>query len=421
MMKFKLKTLSLIAATFISTISHAQVISEYVFTQNGGDLNNIKATIADANEPLRVQSYDRAFNAVGHIYGCTATWLGDDGEWVYILAAAHCNEATKDVTNTDYIFYADDEKTVIASGGTVHTVPERNHRPAGYGGASTDLEILKLKKVADYRDKNGKKVVKPVLYDGNEEKDKPVQFVGYGLWGVNVTENETYGPKSGQRRLTSMSVIDSIFEMNHGIGAGYEPVKESTKWGRTAPGDSGSAWWQTHQGIKTIIAVTNGGASRSSTGARISQYIDWIKSVYPEVDVLSEHAFNWSDNDRKGTLGTLYEYDNPYNGDKEYFMLQNVGKDGRYWYFPTNKNNNSNWVYLGTDKKAALENIKTLQSFKDWSANGHQGVAGDIYIYYNPYNNATELFRLKHDGQYWYFPTNKKSNKDWEYLQDVKF
>jgi len=115
--------------------------------------------------------------------------------------------------------------------------------------------------------------------------------MGYGLWGVNVTENESYGPKSGQRRLTSMSVIDSIFEMNNGIGAGYEPVKESTKWGRT------------------------------------SQYIDWIKSVSPEVGVLSEHAFNWSD--------------------KEYFMLQNIGKDGRYGYFPTNKNNNSNWVYLG--------------------------------------------------------------------------
>jgi hypothetical protein len=28
-------------------------------------------------------------------------------------------------------------------------------------------------------------------------------------------------------------------------------------------------------------------------------------------------------------------------------MLQNIGKDGRYGYFPTNKNNNSNWVYLG--------------------------------------------------------------------------
>lgn len=55
--------------------------------------------------------------------------------------------------------------------------------------------------------------------------------MGYGLWGVNVTENESYGPKSGQRRLTSMSVIDSIFEMNNGIGSGYEPVKESTKWG----------------------------------------------------------------------------------------------------------------------------------------------------------------------------------------------
>jgi hypothetical protein len=420
-MKLKLSTISLLALTFTSAISHAQVVSEYVFTQNGGDLNNIKGTIAAANEPLRVKSYDADFNAVGHIYGCTATWLGDDSEWVYVLAAAHCNDATKDISTTGYAFYADDNKTVIASGGTVYTVPERNNRPAGYGGASTDLEILKLKKVADYRDKNGKKVVKPVLYDGSEEQGKPVHYVGYGSWGVNITSNGSYGPTSGQRRLTSMSVIDRIFEMNHGIGAGYEPVKQSDKWGRTASGDSGSAWWQTHQGIKTIIAVTNGGGDTSSTGARVSQYIDWIKSVYPDVDVLSEHAFHWGENDRRGTIGTLYEYDNPYNDDKEYFMLKGLGNDSRYWYFPTNKQNNTYWVYLGTDKKQSLENIKTLNGFKVWGTNNHSGVAGDIYIYYNPYNNATELFQLKVTGEYWYFPTNKKSNSDWEYLGDVKY
>jgi hypothetical protein len=415
-MFLKLNTAAFLTLSCLAGAANAQVVSEHVFLKNGGDLNNIAGTIAAANESLREKSYDPAFNAVGHISGCTATWLGDDAEWVYVLSAAHCNGASSDTVSTTAKFYADDDKTLIASGGTIHTVPQRNNRPAGYGGASTDLEILKLKKIAEYRDKNGKKVVKPVLYDGSAEKGLPVEFVGYGSWGVNVTSNGGYFPTSGQRRLTSMSVIDSIFEQDHGIGAGYEPVKESEKWGRTASGDSGSAWWQTHQNIKTIIAVTNGGGERSSTGARVSQYIDWIKSVYPEVDVLSEHAFDWNYS-MKGTAGNLYFYDNPFNGDTEYFMLKN----STYSWFPTDKSNNKDWVYLGMDKKKALRNIQMLNLYKRWDGTNQVGKAEDLYIYFNPNNYATEIFSLKESGNYGYFPVNHRDNDEWYYFGDINF
>lgn len=415
-MFLKLNTAAFLTLSCLAGAANAQVISEHVFLKNGGDLNNITGTIVAANESLREKSYDPAFNAVGHIYGCTATWLGDDAEWVYILSAAHCNKATADLAQTTYKFYADDDKTVIASGGTIHTVPQRNNRPAGYGGASTDLEILKLKKIADYRDKNGKKIVKPVLYDGKDEMGSPVTFVGYGLWGVNAASSENYSPKTGQRRLTSMSIIDDIFEQNHGIGAGYEPVKESAKWGRVSPGDSGSAWWQTHMNIPTIIAVTNG-HGKGSTGARVSQYIDWIKSVYPEVDVLSEHAFNWEDNDQKGIVGTLYHYANPINGDTEYFMLKNTS----YSHFPTDKTNNQDWVYLGTDKKKALRNIQMLNLYKRWDGTNQVGKAEDLYIYFNPNNYATEIFSLKESGNYGYFPVNHRDNDEWYYFGDITF
>ena len=58
---------------------------------------------------------------------------------------------------------------------------------------------------------------------------------------------------------------------------------------------------------------------------------------------------SWSENDRKGTVGNIYKYDNPYNGDTEYFELVALGSDERYWYYPTDKTDNSYWKYLGAD------------------------------------------------------------------------
>ncbi|MDX2321011.1 MAG: M66 family metalloprotease [Moritella sp.] len=56
--------------------------------------------------------------------------------------------------------------------------------------------------------------------------------------------------------------------------------------------------------------------------------------------------YQWGDYDRIGTVGDMYVYDNPYNGDKELFKLSGLGSDGRYWYFPTNKSNNRFWTYI---------------------------------------------------------------------------
>ncbi len=61
-----------------------------------------------------------------------------------------------------------------------------------------------------------------------------------------------------------------------------------------------------------------------------------------------ETYHQWGDFDRIGTIGDLYIYDNPYNGDKELFKLSGLGSDARYWYFPTNKTNNRFWTYIST-------------------------------------------------------------------------
>lgn len=52
--------------------------------------------------------------------------------------------------------------------------------------------------------------------------------------------------------------------------------------------------------------------------------------------------------------------------------------------------------------------------FKHWDDN-RTGIVGDIYIYDNPYNNKTEIFKLKTE-RYDYLPINQSSNNSWKYL-----
>jgi hypothetical protein len=67
------------------------IINEEIFKNNGGNLNDIANSIKTSNNKLREQSYKDPYFTVGIINrGCTATWLGEDQQWSYILTAAHC-------------------------------------------------------------------------------------------------------------------------------------------------------------------------------------------------------------------------------------------------------------------------------------------------------------------------------------------
>lgn len=343
-MKIKLSLLAPIAA-------NAMVINQNVFIANGGDLSNVAETIKYANLKLRERSYATPYFTVGQIPGCTATWMGnDDTGKAYILTAAHCVSYNGLETATNTYFRAWDG-TIIAQGeGTIYVHKNRINKPNGMGGASTDIAIIKIPAVGTLYDDQGKPVEKPIIYDESNELNKEVQFVGYGSWGVGIHSNGAYFPYKGDRRLYGESVIDGIWELDHGIGACFEPKGKTKSWARLAPGDSGSAWWQKHDGIDTIIATTNGMGTYSSTGARVSKYASWIKSIYPDVELFSKQFLEWGHNDRLGTIGDIYIYNNPYNGDVELFELVGLGSDKRYWYFPTDKSDNYYWKYL-TDAK----------------------------------------------------------------------
>lgn len=109
----------------------------------------------------------------------------------------------------------------------------------------------------------------------------------------------------------------------------------------------------------------------------------------------------WSDGDH-GKKGSIYEYKNTYNNELEYFKLK---KDGRYGYFPTDKSDNDNWTYMEVPRA--------------WQEYEPDAKAGRLYIYDNPFNHDREVFKLKHNGEYGFFPTNKTSNQHWLYIDTV--
>jgi hypothetical protein len=285
---------SLFSMCFASS-AYAVVISDDVFTRNGGNLGNIPGTIAKAMEPQRQDSFSPQFLAVGRISsGCTATWIGDspDKKSSFFITAAHCVEMMNP-TNFWATFTDWAGRDVTPSDGTGSYVlgPYRNPIPPGMGGASSDIAVVTLPKTADILDAKGLPIAPPILYDGSDEMLNTVWFAGYGLWGTGTGDgNESYLPADGYygRRADGASKISSIFESDFGIGAGFNPTKGGDSWAHTATGDSGSAWWQMHDGAWNIIAVTNGGNVTISTGARVSKYANWIRSIYPQARFSSD-------------------------------------------------------------------------------------------------------------------------------------
>ncbi len=124
----------------------------------------------------------------------------------------------------------------------------------------------------------------------------------------------------------------------------------------------------------------------------------------------------WGENDRKGEIGQVFQYKNPKTKDIEFFELVKLGKDKKYWYFPTDKSNNKYWSYLGTDNPNEI-------SIHRWGENDRKGEIGQVFQYKNPKTKDIEFFelvKLGKDKKYWYFPTDKSNNKYWNYLGTEK-
>ncbi|MEF1220304.1 hypothetical protein REH76_21425, partial [Photobacterium damselae] len=78
--------------------------------------------------------------------------------------------------------------------------------------------------------------------------------------------------------------------------------------------------------------------------------------------------------------------------------------NGFYGYFPKGKQNNYYWTYVGP---------------RNWTR-GEKGKIGDLYL--ADINRDDVLLRLRSvnaSGYYWYYPTEKVNNRNWEFINTL--
>ncbi|WP_155639842.1 DUF3472 domain-containing protein [Burkholderia cepacia] len=148
-------------------------------------------------------------------------------------------------------------------------------------------------------------------------------------------------------------------------------------------------------------------------GVNVGTRSDVVGSSLVHQIGLSNGPQNWGDYDRQGKIGSIFQYQNPYSHQTEYFKLVALGSDNRYWYFPINQTSNTYWQYLGT-----LEPFYNGPASHVWGENDRLGTIGDTYAY-TLNAGITWYFRLSAlsgDKRYWYFPTTPTNNGYWQYL-----
>lgn len=247
-------------------------------------------------EASRLASLKDPFYSVGQLKtlngrqfaNCTATWLGELESDTYILTAAHCIPYKNKVTIINSTFINWDGQIIASGNGKAYVKEEL--LSDGWN-AATDIAILVLPKKATPLNSSGEPVASPIFYDGSDENDKAVELVGYGMMLKGKkpplpVKDPRYGRLWGKSKISPLPKLKNI--QDFALGAKYEYSGITDNWAKVTFGDSGSAWWQDHAGIKTIIAVTCCGDPTYGSGARISKNVDWIKNIYPEAKFLSE-------------------------------------------------------------------------------------------------------------------------------------
>ncbi len=103
-------------------------------------------------------------------------------------------------------------------------------------------------------------------------------------------------------------------------------------------GDRGGAILATRQVGEWLVSTVSG----TVVHPRLSAYWPWVyrtlmaRGMRDDAVQLARQVLGtgrWGDNDHRGTLGDIHVYENPYNGDVEFFRLAAFDGEGRYWYF----------------------------------------------------------------------------------------
>ena len=292
-MNFKSQSLFLAVAAALCAAAPARAISinDDAFVANGGNPANIAGTASNVFDALRNASLAPPFDTVGRIGECTATWLGIEGRYAWLLTAARCVPDTGLVARIPGLsFY--NSRGAFAAGfapnvATSFVHPKRFARPAGVGEAGTDIALVRI-----VRDPKGwsEPALPPTIHDANAEPGLPLAFVAYGDPQVNHVSVGTAWTGGHNRRAWGEAVADGINEAGHGVFANYQSTG-TLRWAAVGDTDAGSAWWQAHDGEFQIVATTSTGTPSQSLGTRVSQYAPWINDLFPGARLASErHA-----------------------------------------------------------------------------------------------------------------------------------
>ncbi|GLZ23270.1 hypothetical protein [Burkholderia plantarii] len=335
--------LAAILSLTAASAAHAIVIDQATFRQNGGDPSNVAGTIQAANKKLSAISNDEAWLSVGRLEltpsrgyrpgtACTATWIGNQGQWSYFMTATHCLdlrggsvEAPVSARFTDW------RGQVVAGGNGTAYVPDAKLRvgipvmpQALADTASSQMAIVKLP-LYNYIMGSSRlaPLEPPILNDIGDEAGRDTMIIGYGTWGVgrNMTSFVNH-PALGAGRLYGRTQVDKVSADGGGLSAIHQPVGPSSHWAQVTGDDGGAPWWQIHGTRPTLVAVTDAGQFEMSAAARVSKFAGWIKSVFPQARFLSQvKPRACLVNVQFGTQYCLPAGQESYNGDRKWPVL----------------------------------------------------------------------------------------------------
>ncbi len=270
-------------AAGLSAPASAIVVNENLFASHGGQVSNIHATIATAFAPMQATSRANPFYTVGDLGHCSATWLGDRDGYAWFLTSAQCVADSNVPMQAVVMRFVDWQGTVIADGqGWRYLPPARIDPASGLPLAATDIALVRLPSKAAIRDAAGHAVEPARLYAGANERTRPTTFIGHGAWGVGSQNNSHWTALDGSRRVLGRSITDAYRYSDHTLVAGYSAKGATTRSARTTASDGGAPWWQHQEGVWAIVGTTHGNTNTQSHATRVSPYVAWIKSVFPD-------------------------------------------------------------------------------------------------------------------------------------------
>jgi hypothetical protein len=129
---------------------------------------------------------------------------------------------------------------------------------------------------------------------------------------------------------------------------------------------------------------------------------------------LRPDLLDWQSFDRRGVVGRVYAYDNPWTAEVEFFRLAADRGSNGYGYFPIDRKDNEEWEYLGTELPSCDVVLTPVKA----GSPGGNGSAGELFVHWSDVNRRLEYFELVApfaEGGYEPPPSNGTDSRHWRY------